>query len=57
VHIGSVCALKEAKAHRKARLIEIDPIYCDQTVRRGQKLTGRLAVNAAGVPFNDFEKP
>jgi DNA modification methylase len=42
---------------RKARLIEIDPIYCDQTVRRWQKLTGRIAVNAAGVPFNDFEKP
>jgi DNA modification methylase len=41
---------------RKARLIEIDPIYCDQTVRRWQKLTGRIAVNAAGIPFNDFEK-
>jgi len=40
---------------RKARLIEIDPIYCDQTVRRWQKLTGRNAVNAAGVPFNDIE--
>src|SRR5882724_8535940 len=40
---------------RKARLIEIDPIYCDQTVRRWQKLTGRNAVNAAGVPFNDVE--
>jgi DNA modification methylase len=41
---------------RKARLVEIDPIYCDQTVRRWQKLTGRIAVNAAGVPFNDLEK-
>jgi DNA modification methylase len=41
---------------RKARLIEIDPIYCDQTVRRWQKLTGGIAVNATGVPFNDFEK-
>jgi hypothetical protein len=40
---------------RKARLIEIDPIYCDQAVRRWQKLTGRNAVNAAGVPFNDVE--
>jgi DNA modification methylase len=45
------------RTNRKARLIEIDPIYCDQTVRRWQKLTGRIAVNAAGVPFNDFEKP
>ena len=42
---------------RKARLIEIDPIYCDQTVRRWQKLTGKIAVNAAGIPFNDLEKP
>jgi hypothetical protein len=41
---------------RKARLIEIDPIYSDQTVRRWQKLTGRMAMNAAGIPFNNFEK-
>lgn len=44
------------RTNRKARLIEIAPIFCDQTVRRWQKLTGRIAVNAAGVPFNDFEK-
>ncbi len=44
------------QTNRKARLIEIDPIYCDQTVRRWQKLTGRIAVNGAGIPFNDFEK-
>ena len=42
---------------RKARLIEIDPVYCDQTVRRWQALTGRHAINAAGVPFNELEKP
>jgi DNA modification methylase len=41
---------------RKARLIEIDPVFCDQTVRRWQKLTGRNAVNAAGVPFDDVER-
>ena len=41
---------------RTARLIEIDPAYCDQTIRRWQRLTGRTAVNAAGVPFNDLEK-
>ena len=29
----------------------------DAALRRWQKLTGRIAVNAAGVPFNDFEKP
>jgi DNA modification methylase len=45
------------RTNRKARLIEIDPVYCDQTVRRWQKLTGGTAVNAAGVPFNSFEKP
>ncbi len=45
------------RTNRKARLIEIDPIYCGQTVRRWQKLTGRIAVNAAGIPFNDLEKP
>jgi DNA modification methylase len=44
------------RTNRKARLIEIDPIFCDQTVRRWQKLTGKIAVNAAGVPFNNFEK-
>jgi DNA modification methylase len=44
------------RTNRRARLIEIDPNYCDQTVRRWQKLTGRIAVNAAGVPFNDLEK-
>ena len=41
------------RTHRKARLIELDPIYCDQIVRRWQKLTGRSAVNAvSGVPFD-----
>jgi DNA modification methylase len=44
------------RTNRKARLIEIDPLFCDQTVRRWQKLMGRLAVNAAGVPFSDLEK-
>ena len=41
---------------RKARLIEIDPVYCDLTVRRWQTQTGRDAVNGAGVQFNDLEK-
>ena len=33
------------RTHRKARLIEVDPIYCDQIVRRWQKLTGQNAVH------------
>jgi len=42
------------RTHRKARLVEIDPIYCDQTIRRWQKLTGRTAVNAfTGLPFTE----
>jgi DNA modification methylase len=41
---------------RKARLIEIDAAYCDQTIRRWQKLTGGTALSAAGISFNDLEK-
>ena len=45
------------RTNRKARLIELDPIYCDQIVGRWQKLTGRKAVNAiTGVPFNDMNR-
>ena len=41
------------RPNRKARLIELDPIYCDRTIRRWQKLTGLKAVNAAtGAAFN-----
>jgi len=37
---------------RRARLIEIDPLYIDATVRRWQHLTGKLAVHAeSGQPF------
>jgi DNA modification methylase len=38
---------------RKARLIELDPVYCDLIVRRWQKLTGERAVHAnTGVAFD-----
>ena len=41
------------RTHRKARLIEVDPIYCDQIVRRWQKLTGQNAVHGiSGKPFD-----
>jgi DNA modification methylase len=53
---GSGTTLACERTGRKARLIDVDPAYCDQTVRRWQKLTGGIAVNATGVPFNDFEK-
>lgn len=45
------------KTGRKARLIELDPIYCDVTIRRWQALTGLDAVHAeTGKTFNEIEK-
>jgi DNA modification methylase len=45
------------RTNRKARLIELDPIYCDQTIRRWQKLTGEKSVNAAtGTAFNSTDR-
>jgi DNA modification methylase len=41
---------------RKARLIEIDPAYCDLIVRRWQDYTGRYAIHApSGISFEDRE--
>jgi DNA modification methylase len=41
---------------RKARIIEIDPAYCDLIVRRWQAYTGKLAVHAqSGISFEDLE--
>jgi DNA modification methylase len=45
------------RTDRKARLIEIDPMYCDQIVRRCQKLTGQKAIHmVSGVAFDDLCK-
>ena len=42
---------------RRARLIELDPVYCDQTIRRWQKLTGQKAAHAAsGRTFDAVDK-
>ncbi len=35
------------KTGRRARLIEFDPAYCDQIVRRFEQVTGKQAVLAA----------
>jgi DNA modification methylase len=44
------------RTHRRARLIELDPLYCDQIVRRWQRLTGQPAVHAVtGAPFADID--
>jgi DNA modification methylase len=41
---------------RKARLIELEPRYCDVTIRRWQKLTGKDAVLAeTGEMFDELE--
>ena len=46
------------RTNRQARLIELDPIYCDQTIRRWQKLTGGKAVHAVtGVAFDHANTP
>ena len=39
---------------RKARLMELDPKYCDVIVNRWQELTGLEAVREDGVKFNDL---
>ena len=44
------------RTHRKARLIELDSVYCDQIVRRWQKLTGQNAVHATTGNFFDQTK-
>ena len=45
------------KTGRSARLIEIDPAYCDVIIRRFQKLTGKAAVRAGtSITFEDAER-
>jgi DNA modification methylase len=45
------------KTGRRARLIELDPLYCDVIVRRWQKLTGKAAVHeGTGETFADREQ-
>lgn len=40
------------KTGRKARLIEIDPLYCDVIIRRWQAMTGKTAIAVAtGMAF------
>jgi DNA modification methylase len=42
------------KTGRQARLIELDPAYCDQTLRRFEKLTGKKTrLAATGQSFED----
>lgn len=40
---------------RHARLIELDPVYCDVIIKRWQNMTGLDAVRDDGVKFNELE--
>ena len=43
------------KTHRRARLVELDRLYCDVIIRRWQKLTGQVARHAeAGLTFDEL---
>ena len=40
---------------RRARVMELDPLYCDVIVRRWQQLTGKPALLAdGGIPFDEL---
>lgn len=41
------------KLNRSARLIELDPKYCDVIVKRWQEFTGKDAVSSDGKTFNE----
>ncbi len=44
------------KTGRKARLLELDPVYCDVICRRFEAYTGKPALRAEdGVPFAELE--
>jgi DNA modification methylase len=44
------------KTGRRARLVELDPIYCDVTIRRWQKVTGKQAVlSGTGQTFESVK--
>ena len=42
---------------RQARVMELDPAYCDVIIRRWQDSTGLKAVREDGVLFDDIEHP
>lgn len=42
---------------RQARVMELDPAYCDVIIRRWQDSTGLQAVREDGVLFDDIEQP
>jgi len=57
VFAGSGTTLIAAeKTGRQARVLELDPLYCDTIIRRWQKLTGKSAENTdTGEKFEEME--
>jgi DNA modification methylase len=45
------------KTGRQARLIELDPKYCDVAVERWQRLTGRRATSPGKLQSNEPTTP
>lgn len=44
------------KTGRRARLIELDPLYCDVTIRRWQEFSGGVAIHKqSGLSFAEIE--
>jgi len=48
--------IASAKHGREARLLEIDPTYCDVIIRRWQEWSGEKAYNEEGCSFEDVSK-
>jgi DNA modification methylase len=42
------------KTGRQARVIELDPKYCDVAIRRWQAFAGAQARNTDGIPFDEL---
>ncbi|MCL2469123.1 MAG: site-specific DNA-methyltransferase [Alphaproteobacteria bacterium] len=41
---------------RRARLIELDPVYCDLIISRWERVSGRKALLADGRTFDEVRK-
>ncbi|MBI5234513.1 MAG: site-specific DNA-methyltransferase [Deltaproteobacteria bacterium] len=44
------------KTHREARLLELDPKYCDVIIRRWQEYAGKTATIENGKTFTEVEE-
>jgi DNA modification methylase len=48
--------LAAEQTNRQARLIEIDPVYCDVILRRFREATGIEPVDSDGTPFSERQR-